>query len=822
MADLDKSKATSNALLLEGGHLGMFIQNSSSAVAMFDRDMRYLAVSQRWMIDYHLGARNIIGHSHYEIFPEIQEHWKSIYHHCLAGETLCKDEDRFVRADSSVQWLKWEARPWQASNGTIGGIIIYSDDITERKAAELRLRQSEKEFELLAEAMPQIVWRTDPEGLNNYFNHQWVDYTGMTLEESYGHGWNKPFHPDDKQRAWDAWKNAVENNGIYALECRLRRKDGEYLWWLIRGVPVLNESGKIQKWFGTCTDIHEIKLTEQRLAESESRYRRLIENSPDVVYVFSTKRGGIYYSPHAESLLGHPISYLYAHPFLWNESIHPDDQSAIAKILEESGGEKHFSLEYRLRDAQGNWKWVHDRSMRRIFQDDEDLIEGLVTDITALKQHEKQLEQTAYYDALTGIPNRVLLADRMKQSLAQASRNGNLVTVCYLDLDGFKPINDSMGHEVGDSVLIEVARRIKGSIRSGDTVARLGGDEFVILLMGLEGDEKCFNTLDRMLETIACPIDVGDKQFSLSASIGVTQFPEDDGNADSLLRHADQAMYSAKKAGKNRYHLYDQKSDQRNRTIMALLNQISHGLECGQFALHYQPKVSLSTRRVVGAEALIRWNHPERGLMLPGEFLYALDDTDLEVTLGEWVVVSALKQLREWQRSGLPLELSINISAFHLQSVDFVGKLRQMVTGFQELPPGSLQIEIVETAALNDMANMIRIIEECRSFGVNFALDDFGTGYSSLSYLSNLPVHTLKIDQSFVRDMLDDKGDYAIVQGVIALAKTFGHETVAEGIETSEIYQTLLKMGCETGQGYGIARPMPADELPKWLEIWRR
>ncbi len=443
---------------------------------------------------------------------------------------------------------------------------------------------------------------------------------------------------------------------------------------------------------------------------------------------------------------------------------------------------------------------------------------GIFSDITLFKQHEKQLERTAHYDALTGIPNRVLLADRMKQALAHSKRNRSLLAVCYLDLDGFKLINDMMGHEAGDKILVEIAKRIEHTIRGGDTVARLGGDEFVILLVGIEQREECTHSLARLLEVISQPIQVGGRSFTLSASIGVALYLGDneDEDVDALLRHADQAMYSAKQAGKNRYYLYDPAHDQRTRAHQALLGQIIYGLSHGQFELHYQPKVEMHSRRLVGAEALIRWRHPERGLLSPGEFLQVVYGTELEIGMGEWVIAAALEQLRSWHQSGLALELSINISAFHLQSAEFPEKLRQRMAAYPDLPAGSLQIEILETAALEDVSNTTAIIEACRSIGVSFALDDFGTGYSSLSYLSNLPVNTLKIDQSFVRDMLEDKGDRAIVQGIIALAHAFEREIVAEGIETEDIYQALLEMGCEIGQGYGIARPMPPEEFLRW------
>jgi diguanylate cyclase (GGDEF)-like protein/PAS domain S-box-containing protein len=441
---------------------------------------------------------------------------------------------------------------------------------------------------------------------------------------------------------------------------------------------------------------------------------------------------------------------------------------------------------------------------------------AVFSDSSLLKEHERQLEYIAHYDALTGVPNRVLLADRMKQAIAQTMREQNMLAICYLDLDGFKDINDTMGHEAGDQVLIEVSRRIGGTIRGGDTVARLGGDEFVVLLLGLERGEECTASITRLLEAISQPIKIGEKPVVVGASIGVSIYPLDDDDPDTLLRHADQAMYMAKQAGKNRFHVYDPALDQRARNHHAFMFDIQHALERSEFVLHYQPKLDLRTRQVVGAEALIRWQHPQKGLLSPAEFLRAIENTDLDIRVGEWVTSTALAQAQQWLEAGLDIEVSINISAHHLESEGFVEGLRLEVARYPGLPAGRLQIEILETIALDDIAVVSGIISSCRGFGVGFALDDFGTGYSSLTYLNHLPVDALKIDQSFVRDMIEDKGDRAIVKGIIALARAFDRLTVAEGIETDKHYEALLKMDCNFGQGYAIARPMPAEEFVKW------
>ena len=442
---------------------------------------------------------------------------------------------------------------------------------------------------------------------------------------------------------------------------------------------------------------------------------------------------------------------------------------------------------------------------------------GLAVDATERMEHEKQLEHLAHYDALTGVPNRVLLGDRLAQALARTKRDRGLMAVCHLDLDGFKPVNDRFGHGAGDKLLVEITRRIKEAVREDDTVARLGGDEFVVLLVGLQVPEECVGSLQRLLETIKQPIAVNDTVLSISASIGVALYPDDEEDAETLLRHADQAMYVAKAAGKNRYHLFDPASDQRARSHHELLLQIRHGLAHGEFELYYQPKVEMRTRRLVGAEALLRWNHPQRGCLLPEEFLRAVENTELEIELGEWVIGSAMDQRRQWREAAFEIELSINISAYHLQSPGFVQRLKQSALDRGPLTDlRGLQIEVLETAALDDIARISGLIKACRELGVGFALDDFGTGYSSLTYLSKLDVDTLKIDQSFVRDMLDDKGDYAVVHGIIALARAFDMNIVAEGVENEALYQALLDMGCEVGQGHGIGQPMPAGELVNW------
>jgi diguanylate cyclase (GGDEF)-like protein len=383
-------------------------------------------------------------------------------------------------------------------------------------------------------------------------------------------------------------------------------------------------------------------------------------------------------------------------------------------------------------------------------------------------------------------------------------------------------MNDSFGHEVGDSLLIALSARMKESLRDGDTLARMGGDEFVAVLTELTDVAACLPMLTRLLAAAAQPVQIGNVLHQVSASLGVTFYPQADVvEADQLLRQADQAMYQAKQAGKNRYHVFDAAQDRNVRGHHDSLNRIRQALAGQELVLYYQPKVNMRTGQVLGAEALIRWQHPQKGLLAPGEFLPVIENDPLAVEVGEWVLDTALTQMERWQAQGLELPVSVNVGAHQLQQADFVARLRTLLARHPQVKPFRLELEVLETSALQDMGYAAQVIEDCHQMGVAFALDDFGTGYSSLTYLKRLRVALIKIDQSFVRDMLDDPDDLSILKGVISLASAFHRQVIAEGVETVRHGSVLLALGCDLAQGYGIARPMPADELPAWVARWR-
>ncbi len=440
-------------------------------------------------------------------------------------------------------------------------------------------------------------------------------------------------------------------------------------------------------------------------------------------------------------------------------------------------------------------------------------------DITSLKHKQKQLEYVAHYDLLTGLPNRSLLLDRLHKAIATCARSEQSLAVAFLDLDGFKVINDNYGHPVGDQLLIGLAARMQQALRAGDSIARFGGDEFVALITGLDAPEDCIPVLERLLEASSAVLPVGTHMLRVSASIGVTVYPNDNFDADQLVRHADQSMYVAKQSGKNQFAFFDADREKESKAQMATLPQIKTGLERSEFELHYQPKVNMKTGKTVGLEALIRWNHPTHGFLLPAAFLPLIEDRPVSLEISKWVIATAMRQMQAWLDQDLRLPVSVNVAAFHLQQEDFYTDLLKL----SEAHPachGMLSIEILETTALSDMDRVRKTMQQCHSIGVDFALDDFGTGYSSLTYLSDLPAQELKVDQSFVSQMTQDRNHLSIVEGVTSLARAFRRNVIAEGVETTAQGELLLQLGCELGQGYGIARPMAAADVPGWLATW--
>lgn len=447
---------------------------------------------------------------------------------------------------------------------------------------------------------------------------------------------------------------------------------------------------------------------------------------------------------------------------------------------------------------------------------------GIFSDISAEVATRDQLQRALSHDPLTQLPNVALLLTRMEQAICTAIQRETLVAVCYFDIDEFSVVNANHGVETGNRVLIEVAQRLQSVLREGDIVTRISGNQFAIMMCNLASMDGCRTAMQRLLQTMERPFIIDSLPFiHLTASLGITVAPSDDSKPNTLLRHADHAMHAAKQLGRNQYALFDPATDRVSQRNIEKTHAVKRSLQSDELRLFYQPKVNLRSGEILGVEALIRWMHPIHGLLLPGEFIPHIEYTETAILVGEWVLETAVAQALAWSKLDLHLPISVNISGHHLQHSEFVPRLRSLLARYPDLPPNTLEIEILESTALNDLTEVSAVIRDCTAMGVLFSIDDFGTGYSSFTYLKHLPTHTLKIDRSFVQSILDSRGDISIVQGVVKLAEAFDRIVVAEGIETMEHAARLVEIGCEWGQGFGIAVPMSNHDIPGWVMTWR-
>lgn len=700
-----------------------------------------------------------------------------------------------------------------------GGAVISHTDITPRKQAEQAMQRMKTMMEH-TESMAHLAsfqWEVDtnttiwsPE-LFRFFN----------LDPAMGapnlEGQARLYTPASLTLLYEAVGKALAHGMPYELELTAIRSDGEERLCIVKGFPQFDGSGRVVHISGLVQDMTEIRRKDEqlRLAASVFTHARegiTIANADgiiiDVNEAFTRITG---YS--RQEVIGQNPRILKSGR---------QDAAFYADMWQSLNGAGHWSGEIWNRRKNGEvYPELLTISAVRDERGNARHYMALFADITAIKEHQNQLEHIAHFDALTHLPNRLLLADRLQQAMAQTQRRGKQLAVVYLDLDGFKAVNDQHGHDAGDQLLISLASAMKHALREGDTLARLGGDEFVAVLSDLDSVEVCQHMLTRLLDAASAPVNLGNVTLRCSASLGATFYPQAQNiEADQLLRQADQAMYQAKMAGKNRYRLFDAAQDSNLRAHNEDLQRIQLALARKEFVLFYQPKVNMRDGQVVGAEALIRWQHPEKGLLSPDTFLPDIEDHPLAVDVGEWVIETALAQMDAWRATGLELAVSVNISAIQLQQADFVPRLQAILSLHPDVNPADLELEVLETSALADVVQVSAVIEACLRIGVKFALDDFGTGYSSLTYLKQLHVATLKMDQSFVRDMLQDPEDRAILQGVIGLASAFRREVIAEGVETLAHGTALMQMGCNLAQGFGIARPMPADSLPSWIAQW--
>jgi diguanylate cyclase (GGDEF)-like protein/PAS domain S-box-containing protein len=661
------------------------------------------------------------------------------------------------------------------------------------------------------------------------FSTRWLALLGHTSQvfgTSLQSFWSL-LHPDDLVQVQLAFEPLRASGAINCrAECRMLSRDGRWLLFELHAlVSERGAAGEPVRIINTARELGEVQAARERQNLSQSVFQHLHEG----LLITDVQHRVLEANPAFTAITGYPYAELIgAVPPLLRPGEDGSDlaaqQSAMRASLE-ADGTWRGELQHQRRNGEPCLLQVAVTAVRNADGAVRNHVLA-VTDITHERQQLDQLQRQAHFDELTRLPNRVRLAQMLQTAMQTSRREGSLLTVCYLDLDHFKPVNDRFGHEAGDRLLLELANRMRRSLRSwaggDDVVARIGGDEFVLLLRTATLEESR-HAVERVLNQVCQPygLGVGAGPVVVTASIGATVFPLDGADAETLLRHADHAMYGAKQAGRNGFLFFDAEHDRRAEARFVALGRVQEALDANEFRLYFQPKVDMRKTKVLGVEALLRWKHPDHGVISPAQFLPLIENTGLSISVGNWVLQQGIEQLARWLRLGLDLTVSINISARHLQEPLFAQHLAGLLSRHQAPVAHRLIIEVLETAALADVDYTCALMQECRALGVRFALDDFGTGYSTFTYLKRLPIDMLKIDRSFVINMLSDRQDLAIVEGVIGLSQTFACTVVAEGVETQAQAQRLIEIGCDVGQGNGIAAAMPADLVLDWVREYK-
>ena len=828
--DIHRRKKLQHKLNSVAGTLSQ-IMNAATEVSIVATDTKGI------ITEFNSGAQKLLGYTSDEM---VGKETPGVFHlteEIEQQKALLKKEFGLIQFDMQVFTLKaheeggnqgeWTfvdkegkhipvslvVTPIYAKNGNnVIGYLGISKDISELKESEQALIDSQNQLKATLDAIPDLLFEVSNDGVIQSYHTAEVEELYINPESLIGKRYQETLPPDVVEVCSASFEEArIAGHSIgkqYEMETRdgiryfelsvscKEKREGDYSFVVLS--RDITERVKAQKHLKLISNVFNYAREGITITDVEG-------NIIDVNKGFSDITG---YS--REEVLG-------KNPRMLKSNLQPRD--FYKDMWTDISGKGYWTGEMWNRHKNGE-VYAEVITISAIYDDNgqPQNYMGIFTDVTAIKQNQKRLEHIAHYDVLTQLPNRVLLADRLQQAIIHADRNENSLAVLFVDLDGFKEVNDLYGHDVGDQLLMKIAEKMQQSLRAEDTLARLGGDEFVAVLVDLDSPQACEPILERVLLSVSEPILIDGSLVKVSASIGVALYPNDLSDADLLIRHADQAMYQAKQEGKNRFRFFDVDQDAVVKSQSAMLLEIRVALRENQFVLHYQPKADLEKEEICGVEALIRWQHPERGLLYPNEFLPLINDHSLSIEVDEWVMRQAMQQWEEWHDLGLDMPISVNIGARSLQQKDFKQRIEQCLSRYPGIAERALQFEILETTALEDVSNVSELMRYCQALGVEFALDDFGTGYSSLTYLRHLPAKLIKIDQSFVRDMLIDKDDLAIIDGVLKLTQAFNRDVIAEGAETIEHCQKLYQMGCCKIQGYAIARPIPAESLPNWIE----
>ncbi|APV51026.1 hypothetical protein BWI17_15845 [Betaproteobacteria bacterium GR16-43] len=810
--DLTERRAKNRELHQSNAFLTAVVENSPIAI--------YTADTEGAITFWNPAAERTFGFSHEEAVgrraPFIPEAKKAeaawLRQRVLGGEVLTGLELERQRADGSTIYINAAAAPLRDESDRVAGLLVICVDTTEAKLTERELGRQLHFTRAMIDAIPSPVYFKDREGRYKVYNRAWDDlfgggqsWIGRTVFDMFETGHANVHNDRDKP--------LYEKPASVSYEAVVPTTDGRTREMLYNKVSFVERSGEVAGLIGVITDVSRYKEAERALEASEARFRVLTESALDLISVLGEDGTIRYQSPALKHLLGHEPGETIGRVVF--DMIHRDDadhvRAALRRIVETS--QSREPIEFRIRHRDGMWRTFESLGTNCLSNPH---IGGVVfnsRDITDRKVIQQRIQHLAYHDNLTGLPNRSLLQDRLAHSIARAERSGRKVAVLFIDLDNFKNINDTLGHDVGDELLRQVSRRLSECVRLEDTIARQGGDEFIVLLDSLEDGRAASIVAQKILNALRQQFVLGGIEQHVSGSVGIALYPEDGRDAQTLMKNADTAMFHGKGLGKNTYQYFTAQMNIAVKRRMTLESALRRAVMQKDFILHYQPQINLETGEVIAVEALVRWKTEDSGTVMPGDFIPLAEETGLINEIGEWVLREGCRQAREWQTMGLaPRRMAINLSARQFSDKSFLDMVNRVLaeTG---LAPEWLELEITESQVMRQTEGMIMLLNRLSEMGVHLAIDDFGTGYSSLSYLKRLPIQKLKIDQSFIRDITVDPNDTAIVVAIINIAKSLDLETIAEGVETAGQLALLRSKGCRVGQGFYFSAPVTAEAL---------
>jgi diguanylate cyclase (GGDEF)-like protein/PAS domain S-box-containing protein len=723
---------------------------------------------------------------------------------------------RHYLASGEVRDVEVHSSPLQEQNQN----LLYSivQDVTERKQTEQSLKESEERYRDLFENANDLIYLHDLKGNYLSINQAAERVFGYTREEVLKMNLKQIIAPEHLKlvRQKLSAKIAGTKQSVYEVDCLT--KDGRIITVEINSRAIYKDGVAVAVQ-GIARDVTERKQIQEALRESEKQYRELFENANDLIYTHDLQGNFTSLNRAGEIITGYNRDE--AMKLNIAQVVAPDYLEATRQMIHQKvAGEPPTTYEIEIVAKQGK-RVSLELSTRLIYQNNQPIgVQGIARDITERKQTEQQLIHNALHDGLTNLPNRAKFMDHLEQAVSRAQHNpASCFAVLFLDLDRFKLINDSLGHLIGDKLLIAIAERLVSCVRLGDIVARLGGDEFIVLLNHITELADAVHIADRFLENLSEPFKFDTYEVFTSASIGIIISDEIERQPEDFLRDADTAMYRAKESGKSRYEIFDREMHNRNMHLLEMENDLRRAIENDEFRVFYQPMVSFETGEICEFEAVIRWQHPKHGLILPNEFIGIAEETGLIIPMGEWILREACRQTAEWQKkisSSKSLSISVNLSAKQLMHSNLSGQVEKILTQYA-LSPRCLKLEVTETTVMESWDKAVAVISSLHRLGVSFSTDDFGTGYSSLSYLHRFPFNRLKIDRSFVSKMDSDRKSEAIVRTILLLGQNLNIETVAEGIETERQLESLCRLGCKTGQGYLFSKPLKAETAEQFL-----